>query len=1014
MSIHFGNQNNASWLTLDGVKLHSSLICGPAHDIKFQNLEMAGQLLIFPGANNNACSDAPAMNNNNIVFDNVNFSLSDDPDGHSIIEHSYEGRVQFLDQSSDTTPAGLTIKNSMFNEGPGNGRCGDLMQFAGGGNGIIIGPGNTFENNNQDACDAFWPASYCQSIGQPTPCAPHSDSIQGSSLNRAVITGNYFHDVSTGIVNYDGGATNVTVTNNVFQNIEGDNVCVGGSTGLVVEHNTDITGSFTNCTAHDVPGSTGSIFRNNIVHDDINNAGTGTFAIKDYNFCITGTCAGAHSISNQAPTFIGGASPTTFAGFALNTGSAGKNAASDGTDIGINATSINCTTTLNSGASVSNAVSSAAAGSTICLNAGTYSFNASINKSAMTTVIAAPGVSKSQVTFTTLNVQNSNNLTFQTFSGGFVVGLPSLGGAAHNITIKDFIATSDSCIYAGNNGPLNITIDGGYFGNLGQSCTEGRLGIHGLCPATDYTVDQNIVIKNSEFSSAAGGASDGIQTTCSPRGVIIGPGNYFHDILEGNCGTVHCDAVQPYAASRTKIIGNFFYNNSDSIMDGDCNDVSEVSDNVMYQEPSSATYNVLLSGLSSGALIYHNTLGPNSNIAVGGGNQGCTSTGVTLRDNAGGEGVQTTNCTSCTVTNNPTAVTFVGGTTPTAWSGFQLSSPLNTATDGGNVGSRIFGQSGSTNPPPSDPTPPTVSLTAPSAGATVSGSSVTLSANASDNVAVSSVQFKVDGTSVTTDTGSPYTYAWDSTTVANGTHTITAVATDSSGNTTTSSSVSVTVNNTGNINIGETTITPSADNGNANLVLAQQATLFQSASIQSLSFYVTMAAGKLRLGVYDATGPSGGPGTKLAETAEITPTTGWNTAATTAHPTLTAGTYWLAYFPSDNNLAFRKSDTSSVSSRVYNVTYGLLPNTLTTPTSTTPSHWSLYATLTIASSGPKTGDINNDNNVNITDLSLLLSSYNQNVTKCTTNNTYTCDLSSPGDGVVNIFDLSILLSHYGA
>jgi len=62
---------------------------------------------------------------------------------------------------------------------------------------------------------------------------------------------------------------------------------------------------------------------------------------------------------------------------------------------------------------------------------------------------------------------------------------------------------------------------------------------------------------------------------------------------------------------------------------------------------------------------------------------------------------------------------------------------------------------------------------------------------------------------------------------------------------------------------------------------------------------------------------------------------------------------------------------------------------------------------------PKTGDINGDNSVNITDLSLLLSSYNSTVTQCVTNNSYVCDLSSPSDGVVNIFDLSILLSHYG-
>jgi len=67
-----------------------------------------------------------------------------------------------------------------------------------------------------------------------------------------------------------------------------------------------------------------------------------------------------------------------------------------------------------------------------------------------------------------------------------------------------------------------------------------------------------------------------------------------------------------------------------------------------------------------------------------------------------------------------------------------------------------------------------------------------------------------------------------------------------------------------------------------------------------------------------------------------------------------------------------------------------------------------------AATGSATGDINNDGSVNITDLSLLLSSYNQNTTTCATNTNFTCDLSSPSDGIVNIFDLSILLSHYGS
>jgi hypothetical protein len=94
---------------------------------------------------------------------------------------------------------------------------------------------------------------------------------------------------------------------------------------------------------------------------------------------------------------------------------------------------------------------------------------------------------------------------------------------------------------------------------------------------------------------------------------------------------------------------------------------------------------------------------------------------------------------------------------------------------------------------------PAVSVTAPANGATVSGSSVTVSANASDNVGVSGVQFKLDGTTNlgAEDTLSPYSVAWNSATAINGLHTLTAVARDAAGNTTTSAEVSVTVNNTG-------------------------------------------------------------------------------------------------------------------------------------------------------------------------------------------------------------------------
>lgn len=96
----------------------------------------------------------------------------------------------------------------------------------------------------------------------------------------------------------------------------------------------------------------------------------------------------------------------------------------------------------------------------------------------------------------------------------------------------------------------------------------------------------------------------------------------------------------------------------------------------------------------------------------------------------------------------------------------------------------------------SDTTSPTVSVTAPSASATVSGTTTTVSADASDNVGVVGVQFKLDGSNLgTEDTASPYSITWDTTTAANGSHTLTAVARDAAGNNTTSSGVSVTVSN---------------------------------------------------------------------------------------------------------------------------------------------------------------------------------------------------------------------------
>ncbi|HVY36073.1 MAG TPA: Ig-like domain-containing protein, partial [Candidatus Paceibacterota bacterium] len=97
---------------------------------------------------------------------------------------------------------------------------------------------------------------------------------------------------------------------------------------------------------------------------------------------------------------------------------------------------------------------------------------------------------------------------------------------------------------------------------------------------------------------------------------------------------------------------------------------------------------------------------------------------------------------------------------------------------------------------PTDTTPPSVSLTTPIGASTVSNT-ITITATATDNVSVDHVDFykDSDATPFFSDTSSPYTTSFDTTTLTNGTHTFKAKAFDAAGNSATSTAVSVTVSN---------------------------------------------------------------------------------------------------------------------------------------------------------------------------------------------------------------------------
>ena len=166
------------------------------------------------------------------------------------------------------------------------------------------------------------------------------------------------------------------------------------------------------------------------------------------------------------------------------------------------------------------------------------------------------------------------------------------------------------------------------------------------------------------------------------------------------------------------------------------------------------------------------SVGPLTTAKIAALSASCSSSG-----GSSGSALLTSSATATSITSIVPSLTYGGGG------------------EGGGGGAGGSGSSGGGRGGWSDTTPPSVSLTAPSSGATISGSSVTLTATASDNVAVANVQFKVDGTNIgSAITSSPYTTTWNSTGASDGSHTLYAVAEDTSGNYATSS-ISVTVRN---------------------------------------------------------------------------------------------------------------------------------------------------------------------------------------------------------------------------
>lgn len=142
------------------------------------------------------------------------------------------------------------------------------------------------------------------------------------------------------------------------------------------------------------------------------------------------------------------------------------------------------------------------------------------------------------------------------------------------------------------------------------------------------------------------------------------------------------------------------------------------------------------------------------------------------------------------------------------------------------------------NPAPADTTAPLTSISSPVDGSTASGT-LTVSASASDDVGVTSVRLMVDGAVAGTATSAPYQFAWNTTALPNGNHTLQTQALDGAGNAGVSTLVMVTVSNLTSSSLAVAVTSPT--NGSTvprNQKVTVRAAASDNVAVTKMEFYV--------------------------------------------------------------------------------------------------------------------------------------------------------------------------------
>jgi hypothetical protein len=242
-----------------------------------------------------------SVTNSNIMLDHNSH------DWNAVYDGSINAKIAFL--YGDGGDSGVTIKNSTIRNGNLDGvHTGEAIHVL----------NNIFDN----LCDTG---------------TNHTDNIQFEGATGGEISGNYIHESSScdtqGITSFDSGTIGVVIQNNVVDIHRPWGIEFYSDKNSVIRHNTIMYHPPSDCAFNQECGQI------DINRKPADPAGSGTHVYDnvttDVGFNSGSTGSADHNVLSKTVAYQGGASPTTHDGFLLAAGSAGKGAASDGTDVGV-------------------------------------------------------------------------------------------------------------------------------------------------------------------------------------------------------------------------------------------------------------------------------------------------------------------------------------------------------------------------------------------------------------------------------------------------------------------------------------------------------------------------------------------------------------------------------------------------------------------------------------------------------------------------------------------------------